>query len=73
GWITVDGAVETMTVAGDEPLRAELAAFLAACDGRGPNLADAAAGVHALAIVDGAALSARAGREVSLSEVELAC
>ena len=68
-WEAVEGAVQNETVSGDEPLRLELAAFVAACAGRGPNTVDAAAGVHALEIVDAAALSARAGREVSLSEV----
>lgn len=69
-WEAAEGAVEKVTVGGDEPLRLELAAFVAACAGRGPNLVDAAAGVHALQIVDAAALSARLGREVRLSEVD---
>jgi predicted dehydrogenase len=69
GWEAIEGAAESMTVKGDEPLRQELAAFVAACGGDGPNLVDAAAGVHALAIVDAAALSARTRREVELSEV----
>jgi UDP-N-acetylglucosamine 3-dehydrogenase len=67
-WETVDGPAEGLPVAGEEPLRAELAAFLAACAG-GPTPVTAADGVHALEIVDAAALSSRARREVSLSEV----
>jgi predicted dehydrogenase len=57
-----------VAVTGDEPLRVELAAFLSACAGHGSNLVNAADGVHALEIVEAAALSARARREVSLSE-----
>lgn len=69
GWEAVEGKAESLSVAGDEPLRVELAAFLDACAGRGPNLVTAADGVHALEIVDAAALAARAHREVSLAEV----
>ena len=68
-WDAVEGAVEALPVAGEEPLRVELAAFLAACEGRGLTLVTAADGVHALEIVDAGALSARERREVSLSEV----
>jgi UDP-N-acetylglucosamine 3-dehydrogenase len=69
GWDAVEGAVEDIAATGAEPLRVELAAFLDACAGRGPNPVTAADGVHALEIVDAAALSARVHREVSLSEV----
>jgi UDP-N-acetylglucosamine 3-dehydrogenase len=68
-WDAVEGAAETVPAAGAEPLREELAAFLSACAGHAPTLVGAAAGVHALEIVEAAALSARARREVSLSEV----
>ena len=68
-WDAVDGPVEALAVEGGEPLRAELAAFVDACLGRGPNLVTPADGVHALEIVDAAALSATARREVALSEV----
>ena len=68
-WDAVEGAAEALPVAGEEPLRVELAAFLAACEGRGLALVTGADGVHALEIVDAAALSARERREVSLSEV----
>ena len=69
GWDAIEGPVERVTVTGDEPLRAELAAFLAAAQGQAPNLVGADAGVHALEIVEAAALSARARREVVLSEL----
>jgi UDP-N-acetylglucosamine 3-dehydrogenase len=68
-WDAVAGPVESVPVAGDEPLRLELAAFLDACAGRGPVRVTATDGVDALAIVEAAALSARARREVALSEV----
>ena len=68
-WDVVEGTVESVPAIGDEPLRVELAAFLSACAGHAPNLVGAADGVHALEIVEAAALSARARREVSLSEV----
>ena len=69
GWEAIGGPAEIITARGEEPLRAELAAFLAACEGQGPTLVGAEAGVCALEIVDAAALSARTRREVSLSEV----
>jgi predicted dehydrogenase len=68
-WEAVDGKAEALPVAGDEPLRLELAAFLAACAGRGPTLVTAADGIHALEVVDAAAASARQRREVSLAEL----
>ena len=68
-WDAVDGAPEALPVAGAEPLRTELDAFLMACAGRGPTLVTAADGVHALEIVDAAALSSRQRREVPLSEL----
>ena len=68
-WDAVGGSAEALPVAGEEPLRLELAAFLAACEGGGPTLVTAADGIHALEIVDAAARSTRERREVSLSEV----
>src|SRR5262249_4988914 len=68
-WEAIEAPVETLPAVGDEPLRVELGAFMSACAGRGPNLVDATAGVHALEIVEAASLSARTKREVSLSEV----
>ena len=68
-WDAIEGTVESVPAVGDEPLRVELAAFLSACAGHAPNLVGADDGVHALEIVEAAALSARARREVSLSEV----
>jgi predicted dehydrogenase len=69
GWDAIEGPVERVAVTGDEPLRAELAAFLAAAQGQAPNLVGADAGVHALEIVEAAALSARVRREVVLNEL----
>ena len=68
-WEAVGGTPEVLPVAGDEPLKTELAAFMAACARGGPALVSAADGVHALEIVDAAALSARERREVSLADV----
>jgi predicted dehydrogenase len=69
GWDAVEGPVETMRAVGEEPLRVELAAFLDACAGRAATPVGAAEGVHALEMVEAAALSARLRREVTLSEV----
>ena len=68
-WDAVGGAAETISAAGDEPLRVELAAFLAASAGCCPNPVPAGDGVHALEIVEAAARSARTRREVALAEI----
>jgi predicted dehydrogenase len=68
-WEAVDLGRENLQVAGGEPLRRELAAFLAACAGGGPNLVPVEAGLHALAIVEAAARSSALGRTVGLDEV----
>jgi predicted dehydrogenase len=68
-WEAVGHAAETIRAEGDEPLAVELAAFLAASAGRGPNPVPAADGVHALEIVEAAARSARTRREVELAEI----
>jgi predicted dehydrogenase len=68
-WEAVETGKEELPARGEEPLRAELAAFLAACQGRGPNLVPPSAGVHALAVVEAAARAARLGRTVRLDEV----
>jgi predicted dehydrogenase len=47
----------------------ELAAFVAACQGRQPVPVTAEAGVRALEVVEAAARSARLDRVVDLSEV----
>ena len=65
-WEAVEGPVESLPVRGPEPLKAELAAFVEACAGRGANAVPAEAGVHALEIVEAAARSAHTRREVPL-------
>ena len=66
-WATTDGPTEALVVEGEEPLRMELAAFLDACAGRGPNPVPADEALHALEIVDAAARAARSGRSVGVS------
>jgi UDP-N-acetylglucosamine 3-dehydrogenase len=68
-WDAQEGLVETSRAEGAEPLRLELSAFLDACGGRSVNPVSAADGVHALEIVEAAALSSRLRREVSLDEL----
>jgi hypothetical protein len=55
-----------VSAVGEEPLRAELSAFVDVCAGRRENPVTAADGVHALEVVEAAALSARVRREVAL-------
>ncbi|HEU4369132.1 MAG TPA: Gfo/Idh/MocA family oxidoreductase [Methylomirabilota bacterium] len=69
GWEAVDAGKEELPARGDEPLRLELAAFVAACQGRGDNPVPAEAGVHALEVVEAAALSAGLARTVTISEI----
>jgi len=61
-WEAVDAGKEELLVEGPEPLRAELQAFLDACEGRGPCVVPGEDGLAALAIVEAAAESARLGR-----------
>ena len=68
-WDTTEGPSETARVEGPEPLRLELSAFLDACAGRAAVAVTAADGVHALEVVEAAALSARRRREVTLAEL----
>lgn len=68
-WEAVDTGKEELAARGEEPLRLELAAFLDASAGRGSNPVPAEAGVRALEVVEAAALAARLGRSVALSEV----
>jgi len=68
-WDAAAGPVETVHAIGEEPLRLELAAFLDACAGRAANPVTALDGVHAIEIVEAAALSSRLGREVALTEL----
>jgi UDP-N-acetylglucosamine 3-dehydrogenase len=65
-WEAVETGKEELPVNGEEPLRLELAAFLAACAGKAPNLVPAAVGVRALDVVEAAGQAARLGRSVIL-------
>ena len=68
-WEAVDTGKEELAARGDEPLRLELDAFLAACAGRAANPVPAEAGIHALEVVEAAARAARLGRTVSIAEI----
>jgi predicted dehydrogenase len=68
-WEAVETGKEELAARGEEPLRLELDAFLAACQGRGANPVPAEAGVEALQVVEAAARSARLQRAVELSEI----
>jgi predicted dehydrogenase len=68
-WEAVDTGKEELPARGEEPLRLELDAFLAACQGQRPTPVPAEAGVHALEVVEAAARAARLGRVVSLAEL----
>ena len=68
-WEAVDAGKEDLVARGEEPLRLELDAFLAACQGRGANPVPAEAGIHALEIVEAAAKAARLQRAVAIAEV----
>lgn len=71
-WEAVDTGKVDFPVAGEEPLRAELAAFLRACECGLPAPVDARAGLRAVEIVEAAALAARLGRVVALDELRAA-
>ena len=71
-WEAVDTGKTDFPVGGDEPLRAELAAFLQACEHGLPAAVDARAGLRAVEIVEAAALAARLGRVVALDELRAA-
>jgi UDP-N-acetylglucosamine 3-dehydrogenase len=68
-WEAIDTGKEELPARGEEPLRLELEAFLAACAGRGPCPVPAEAGVHALEIVEAAARAARLDRAVTIAEI----
>jgi UDP-N-acetylglucosamine 3-dehydrogenase len=68
-WEAVDTGKEDLVARGEEPLRLELDAFLAACQGRGTNPVPAEAGIHALEVVEAAAKAARLQRAVAIAEV----
>ncbi len=68
-WEAIDAGKEELPARGDEPLRLELDAFLAAGQGRGANPVPAEAGVHALEVVEAAARAARLQRAVAITEI----
>ena len=68
-WEAVDTGKEDLPARGEEPLRLELASFLAACRQDGPNPVPAEAGVHALEIVEAAVRAARVDRAVTIAEI----
>jgi predicted dehydrogenase len=68
-WEAVDEGKEELTATGPEPLRVELEAFLAACQGRGPSPVPVEAGLRALQIVEAASRAARLDRAVSIAEI----
>jgi predicted dehydrogenase len=68
-WEVVDEGKEVLAATGPEPLRLELEAFLAACQGHRANPVPVEAGVHALEIVEAASRAARFDRTVSIAEI----
>ena len=69
GWEALDTGKQEFLVGREEPLHAELSAFLQACQAASPSPVDARAGLVAVEIVEAAALSSRLGRVVSLAEL----
>lgn len=72
GWEAVDTGKTDFSVGREEPLRAELAAFLRACELGLPAAVDVRAGLRAVEIVEAAAVAARLGRVVALDELRAA-
>jgi predicted dehydrogenase len=66
-WEAVEGATEELKTGAEEPLCAELRAFLDACRGRTAVPVPARAGIHAMEIVEAAARAARTGQTVMLA------
>jgi predicted dehydrogenase len=66
GWEAVERGREEVDATGEEPLRAELQAFLDACRGAAPNAVPPEYGVRALEVAEAAARSAVLGCAVAL-------
>ena len=64
----VEGAVHQLEFPPEEPLRAELAAFLEAIETRSRPLVDGTAGMEAVRAVEAAIESARTGKWIDISE-----
>lgn len=69
-WEAVEHGTEELKVAGEEPLRREIATFLDCVARRAPTPVDAVAGLRALEVVEAAARSSRLGRRVTLDELK---
>jgi predicted dehydrogenase len=61
-----EGAVHQLEFPPEEPLRAELAAFIDAIDKRRPSPVDGWAGIHAVRVVEAALESARTGAWIDI-------
>jgi predicted dehydrogenase len=68
-WEAVDTGKEELPVVGGEPLRLELEAFVAACEGRQSVTVTAEDGLIAVETAEAATLSARLSRLVTLEEL----
>ena len=66
----VEGAVNQLEFPPEEPLRAELAAFIHSIQRRNPPLADGWAGFQAIRVVEAALESARTGAWIEIAETE---
>jgi len=64
----MEGAMRQLEFPPEEPLRAELAAFLDAIETRGRPLVDGADGMEAVRVVEAAVESARTGKWIDISE-----
>src|SRR5947209_15045019 len=62
-----EGAVHQLEFPPEEPLRAELAAFLDAIETRRPPMVDGTDGMHAVRVVEAALESARTGKWIDLA------
>ena len=64
----LEGAVHQLEFPPEEPLRAELAAFIDSIENRADPVVDGWAGYHAVRVVEGALESARTGNWIDISE-----
>ena len=64
----MEGAMHQLEFPPEEPLRAELAAFLDAIETRSRPLVDGADGMEAARVVEGAVESARTGKWIDISK-----
>ncbi len=71
-WEAVDTGKADLPVGGEEPLRAELSAFLRACEHGSGSPLDVRAGLRAVEVAEAAALASRLGRVVALDELRAA-